>query len=678
MSRPGHVAACGVGFISVALGGPALAEAAPLAPITGNLDRAGYTVLALTDTGQASSVVAQSGSFSVEPPAETVTLHLRAPDGTYAGPVVLVPRAIPVQQARAAVAKAARKVKRAERNVTAARRRLNSTPGGPARRRAARLLRRARQQLTKAKRTLSEAQLVLADAKLQATTLKQAEAEVANAEQKVKRAKRNVSVARRRVKRARGGPARRRAAALLRRARRQLAKARRQLVQANQLLAAKRQQPNQAILGVKAGAPLGSVAVNPAAGYAVSRADFRVRTTWVDASRRAQAVNGVPIGAGNFGFVTSRLAGAGVPGDRDTDGVADPLDVDADGDLILNNFERPSTATAAQAGAVQDIASKLMVRLEETANVNAGGLSADGLDATLSRFGVLFIGHSPAGTKELDCGGLVYCSLGGTGVIAYAGPPSLTPANGPPFPACCDSDGDGFGTTTNPFALAHGAPTAKFDGSGTRLPGGIGTGDVLIERVSGGTDATFPMTVQTVFATVPALISYSDGAGHTSEISYPVADPFTGSPPAPDQFREGLPVSAGPGGDVVLTFTFWRPQRLALEGEVGTWTDIGGLLYSAEPTNVRPGRAQCPQSAFLIPEGQPLTPDAIPHGGGALRDSVGDQAVDSQNRLTFSVNVTQCLAAYGLSWEQDQSMEIDLIGTNGFDDGAQRLYFKRQ
>jgi hypothetical protein len=316
------------------------------------------------------------------------------------------------------------------------------------------------------------------------------------------------------------------------------------------------------------------------------------------------------------------------------------------------------------------------VRLEETANVNAGS-DLGSLDATLSRFGVLFPGHSPTTPKELDCGGLSYCSPGGTGRVAFDQPGG--PPQGSPYPACCDPDGDGFGTLRNGFGLNHGAGTAKFDTSGNRLPGGIGTGDVLIERVTGGSN--FPMAVQTVFATVPALISYSDGpGGNTGNISYPVPAPYTGSPPAPDQNREGLPVSAGPSGDVVLTFTFWRPQRRALEGEAGTWTDIGGLLYSAEPTNVLPGRTQCPQSAysgaFSIPEGQPLTPEARPKG--VLRDSAGDRAVDSANRITFTVNVTQCLAAYGLSWPQGESREIGLIATNGFDEGTQRLYFKRQ
>jgi hypothetical protein len=408
---------------------------------------------------------------------------------------------------------------------------------------------------------------------------------------------------------------------------------------------------------VKAGAPLGAIAVN-SGGYAVAGA-IRPRTwkTYVDLTRRAQARNGVPTGAGNFGFVASRPSGAAVPADIDQDGVPAQLDIDDDGDLVLDNFDAPNAARVAQAPpAVQDIASHLIVKLEDTANVNAGGLSIERLDATLSSFGLLFAGHSPTGVKELDCGGLVYCSHGGTGTYVD------TNGAGHPFPACCDADGDGFGTTQNPFQLRHGATSSQ-----------IRSGNVLIERVSGaGPDRSFPMTVQTIFATVPALISYTDGAGNTTGVSYPLPAPYTGSPPGPGASREGLPVSPSPSGDMVLTFTFWRPQRLALPGEAGTWTDIGGLLYGAEP----PGRLQCPPSTYSIPPGQPLSPDA-PSGGGVLRDSAGPAPADPQRRLAFTLNVSECLAAFGASWDAGESMEIGLIGTNGFDVAWQRLYFRR-
>src|SRR5207302_6287733 len=65
-----------------------LAAAGPK-PITGKLSKRGYTVIALATSGRASSVRAPTGAFRLRPPGETVTLHLRAPNGTYAGPIVV-------------------------------------------------------------------------------------------------------------------------------------------------------------------------------------------------------------------------------------------------------------------------------------------------------------------------------------------------------------------------------------------------------------------------------------------------------------------------------------------------------------------------------------------------------------------------------------------------------------
>jgi hypothetical protein len=117
------------------------------------------------------------------------------------------------------------------------------------------------------------------------------------------------------------------------------------------------------------------------------------------------------------------------------------------------------------------------------------------------------------------------------------------------FPECCDPDGDGFGAfveTQNPhfFFLSHGATTAQ-----------IRAGDVLIERVTtGGAESEFPVTLQGVIATVPALVSYSDGQGNSLTVPYPV--PF-----------RTYPVKARPDGNVVLTVTFWRPQRRPIPPE---------------------------------------------------------------------------------------------------------------
>ena len=97
-----------------------------------------------------------------------------------------------------------------------------------------------------------------------------------------------------------------------------------------------RKKGKRAVEGVYAGARLGTVKVKPSQGYAKAK----LRKKWVDRKRQARAKKGVPIGAGNFGRVKSKKTHGGAPGDLDLDGVADPLDIDDDGDKVLDNLDR--------------------------------------------------------------------------------------------------------------------------------------------------------------------------------------------------------------------------------------------------------------------------------------------------------------------------------------------------
>ena len=56
--------------------------------IRGKLSEPGYTVIALTSGGKATSVRAGTRTFKLRPPGAAVTLHLRGADGVYAGPLV--------------------------------------------------------------------------------------------------------------------------------------------------------------------------------------------------------------------------------------------------------------------------------------------------------------------------------------------------------------------------------------------------------------------------------------------------------------------------------------------------------------------------------------------------------------------------------------------------------------
>ena len=81
--------ASGVPALTLALVLCLLATAAPAegrARIQGQLDRAGYTVVALAPNGKARN--ARGGRFALVPPAKVVTLQIRDRSGDYVGPLV--------------------------------------------------------------------------------------------------------------------------------------------------------------------------------------------------------------------------------------------------------------------------------------------------------------------------------------------------------------------------------------------------------------------------------------------------------------------------------------------------------------------------------------------------------------------------------------------------------------
>jgi hypothetical protein len=74
---------------SLALSVTSAPAAAAPKPITGKLSEPGYTVISLAASGKARVARVRRGRLKLRPPAESVTLHLRARGGTYAGPIVV-------------------------------------------------------------------------------------------------------------------------------------------------------------------------------------------------------------------------------------------------------------------------------------------------------------------------------------------------------------------------------------------------------------------------------------------------------------------------------------------------------------------------------------------------------------------------------------------------------------
>ncbi len=452
------------------------------------------------------------------------------------------------------------------------------------------------------------------------------------------------------------------------------------------IVAARERKGRRAIVGLRAGAKLGAVKVKRRKGFA--KVERTLPEKWIDANRTARAKKGVPRGAGVFGRVRARSTGAPGPGlDQDLDGIPGTLDVDDDGDLILDDLDQNAAgAKAAQSQEVFGVQGRLPLPFQNSVNVNGGSTNA-AIDAVLPAFAELLVQVMPGDSPELDCGGtpnpnkppplvggLPYCSWGGTGrVHPFSGPITA-------FPDCCDADEDGFGSL-----VGTPPPPGGMQKYESLLPGAtaaqIGTGNILIERVQrGGTEVKFTTELQFSFATVPAFASYSDTAGNSGTVSYPVAAGGPGTD------GNGFQVAAGPGGDVVITFEFWRPQRRPIPNEAGDWIDVGGLIYGLIANSVGgPGGSMvnqpCPQSALSTSD--PSLTVGGPAGNPGFTDQAPDGPANPANRLTFTVNMTDCLAAFGADWPVGAEASISLsaiLAPAGqiFTGAGQTVAFRRQ
>lgn len=454
-------------------------------------------------------------------------------------------------------------------------------------------------------------------------------------------------------------------------------------IYAGPVVAGRRERGTRAIVGVRAGANLGRVKVRRKYARVLKRLGDRALIE--DVVVRAR--RGVPIGAGRFGRVRSRGARP-LPGDRDRDGIPDVLDVDDDGDLVLDEVDRASAgAGAAQDEERFDFHTRLTLTIDKTANANATGLSESQIDEAVSTSSDLLFTVMPGddlpNSPELDCGGeiqepprplgLVYCRPHETGGVG-------TLLNSTPFPDCCDLDEDGLGKLTadtgpvgtplTAMTLRHHATTAQ-----------IKTGDLMIQRVlRNGVEEAFLGAIQYIFASVPAAKAYRGETGPTHEVPYPY--PAATDPDGSGPLRIIAPpiqVADGPdaGDDVEVTFTFWRPQRspVAQWGETD-WIDLGRLRYDVQ---VEFSGLRCPQNAFSTnDDGIALhsSPDLNP----GFSDLADDAPANPANTFTFTLNLSRCLEPNGFSFEPGDTRGFIFVASNrnSADGAEQAIWFQRQ
>jgi hypothetical protein len=456
---------------------------------------------------------------------------------------------------------------------------------------------------------------------------------------------------------------------------------------------------SRVIEGIKAGAQLGTIKI--LGGYAKTTRPVAAR--FLDRGRWAQARGGVPLGNGrNFGLVRSKIHNgpSGRGGDSSRTGVPNGLSIDPDGSGVIDVLKSSGlragdmaspllgptgpTGPTGPSGTIGESGpsgpagttgppppsgpsgppstsgfsffSQIFLDLGQTLNADAAGVTRAEIDAMLPQFLTIVGVNVPTGdVAALDCGGLSYCSSGGTGQLATSNSPNPTLVG---FPSCCDPSGDGFGNLRGPDAVGLGVDGypnnwAFFYPRATASQ--IGSGDAFVLRVtSAGTLTETPVSLAFVFNTVPALASYDDHAGHSGTITYPAAAGAAGTQSNP------IPLAAQPTGDVGMAMTFWRPQRkgIAGAGEPAAM-DIGHLRYTIDATSLaqsiagpsglsRGGASTC--SAESLGTSDPnLSVSGTGSGQGFVVDSAADQPANAANLLTFKINLTKCLTDAGTS-----------------------------
>lgn len=405
------------------------------------------------------------------------------------------------------------------------------------------------------------------------------------------------------------------------------------------------------VVGVRAGAALGKLKL--AKGFAQPRRKLRAK--FAEPSRTAVTRKGAPAGAGRFGLVRGRAVGASGSGrDADFDGVPGAFDIDDDGDLVLDNNDRSGGARIAQVppGPMGEPAGSPSMRLfsnfhfnvSETLNANAGGVTREQIDAAMTKaksfVGLVFFLPTGVDSAELDCGGLSYCSSGGTGHTQ-----SLDPfADGPAFPACCDEDGDGWGTITR-------GPTGDFQLVTLAPSNLIGSGDTFVEHFTAadGSDQQLTGSLNYMFNTTPAVKAYVDGSGAGATVAYPAP------PNAPGTTANPLALQPDANGEYRLSLELWRPQRDAISeaGEPAGFVDIGGLSYTVSIPNApsdpsstggpQRGPGNCNLENFTSSH-----PDLQQTESPYERiDAAADTPSDPANTLIVEVNFTKCAAQAG-------------------------------
>lgn len=399
------------------------------------------------------------------------------------------------------------------------------------------------------------------------------------------------------------------------------------------------------------------------AGYASPQAP--VRATLVQRAKGARATRaGKPVGAGRLGYGgaatikatrTLPVARQAPPqseplgADPDTDGLPNAIDVDANGNGILDTVD-PAAPPIQNRLAWTSLS--LRTAYPDSLNANAAGVADAQIDALLTanlvaRFTLNPINVQPAlvtSGVDVDCGQLVWCRPGtGTSVIFASPDPNQVPPAGTPWSAY-DTDGSGLPNLNPPTA-----PGTTGPGSGWEIAVKPSVGRAAMSpadsmnfqaRTANGT-VTYASTLGPYFITVPAIKTIG-----TTTLEYPGTAASVG---ASDTNPVVLP-------DGTVTISFWRPQRAAIPGaEPPGLIDMGGLNYVIHPPGIT-GSGGCTNDEVRRDSA------GLSTGTDGYYQFFTDTSVDGPpngSTITVTVDLAACLRRLGVDPAQCARMSLD-------------------
>jgi hypothetical protein len=344
-------------------------------------------------------------------------------------------------------------------------------------------------------------------------------------------------------------------------------------------------------------------------------------------------------------------------GDADGDGLPNVFDVNDDGDALLDqadsNSPTPSAGANCQAGASFNI----FTNFKNTATNLSGNINAYGAGdstATDARIANALTNTMSIVLQPITsvCGSnVVKSEFKGVGTLPYA--PS----------AYVDITGKSGGTGDYQWTVGNGqisgnAVTGLAPFTFT-APNQISGQDVLMQRVTtaDGNVYEFAGTMGFVFVTHPLPLRYSTDNG-TSWSNFT----FSGG-----TATYGTAQKIALANNTKLTVEFAVPQRLAFDGEGGSYWDLGNMTYSPDAPN-----------AFGAPDG-PGKCDSE-----AATDATADTAVAASPRVfQLAFTLGTCFSNKGKAWgtsgqELQGGVDIQVVPAGGGGNSAQKLGISAQ